>query len=109
MYAYATVGPTKLNPRSLRSLLNASDSGEVAGICRAAFQWLGLGRPPTKRQQYESKSPNPSWILRNARAFLTAPSIFIRFRIISGSYATPWIFLSYSLSPFSGSNLSDAR
>src|SRR5882672_7224809 len=27
MYAYATVGPTKLNPRCLRSLLNASDSG----------------------------------------------------------------------------------
>ncbi len=35
----------------LRSLLNASDSGEVAGIRRVAFQRPSLGFPPTNRQQ----------------------------------------------------------
>ena len=34
MCAYITVDPTKLNPRRLRSLLNASDSRVLAGIWR---------------------------------------------------------------------------
>jgi hypothetical protein len=51
MYAYITVGPTKLNPRRLRSLLNVSDSWELAGICRVVFPRLSLGCPPTNRQQ----------------------------------------------------------
>jgi hypothetical protein len=49
MYAYATVGPTKLNPRCLRSLLNASDSGEVTGICCVVFAaefGLSSNEPP---------------------------------------------------------------
>src|ERR1700723_1384159 len=46
-----TVEPTKLNPRRLRSLLNASDSIEVAGISRIAFQRLIFGRPSTNLQR----------------------------------------------------------
>ena len=38
-----TVEPTKLNVRLLRSLLNASDSSEIAGIFRIAFDRLSLG------------------------------------------------------------------
>src|SRR4051812_5562369 len=52
------VEPTKLNPRFLRSLLNASDSGDVAGISFDVPRLLVCGRPPTNRQQYLSKLPN---------------------------------------------------
>jgi hypothetical protein len=45
------VEPTKLNPRRLRSRLNASDSREVAGTSRIAFHRFSLGRPSTNRQQ----------------------------------------------------------
>src|SRR5690349_23166629 len=47
--AYMIVEPTKPNPRRFRSLLNSSDSAEVAGICFVALQRFTLGCPPTKR------------------------------------------------------------
>src|SRR6267143_2958954 len=104
-----TVEPTKLNPRCLRSLLNASDSDEVAGICRMVFHRFSFGRPSTKRQQYESKLPNSSWILRNARALRTAASIFMRLRIIAESNASVSIRRAENRATFSGSNSSKAR
>jgi len=50
------VEPTELNPRCFRSLLNASDSVAVAGICFMTFQWFTLGCPPTKRHAYTIKT-----------------------------------------------------
>src|SRR5712692_2969245 len=52
MCAYMMVEPTKLNPRRLRSLLNASNSSDVAGISLIAFHRFRRGRPSTNRQPY---------------------------------------------------------
>jgi len=48
---HVRINDGRTNPRCLRSLLNASDSREVAGISRIALHRLSLGCPSTNRQQ----------------------------------------------------------
>lgn len=48
--AYKTVEPTNENPHTLRSLLNASDTGVVAGMSRTFFHQFCFGRPPINCQ-----------------------------------------------------------
>src|SRR6185436_14043253 len=98
------VDPTKLKPRCLRSLLNLSDSGVLAGICRIDAQRFARGLPSTNCQQYLSKLPNSFWTARNARAFLTADSIFSRLRMIAGLTASLSIFALLNRATFWGSN-----
>src|SRR5712691_426814 len=64
MCAYMTVEPTKLNPRRLRSLLNASDSRDIAGISFIAFHRFTRGRPSTNRQHSLARAA----VAKSARA-----------------------------------------
>src|SRR5690349_22620588 len=108
MYAYMIVDPTNPNPRCLRSLLNASDSGDVAGI-PGVFQSLTFGRPPTNRQQYASKLPNSPCTSRKARALRTVAWIFARLRTIAGSVMSFSTRVAVYRATFAGSNSLKAR
>ena len=55
MYAYMMVLPTNLNPRFFKSLLSASDSGDVVGISSWVFQFPTMGLLSTNCQIYVLK------------------------------------------------------
>lgn len=77
MKAYMVVGPTKLNPRFLRSVLKDFDSGVWAGTSpnlRGAAR-LAAG---ANDQTCEANEPNDSTTLRAHRALLMVDSIFPR-------------------------------
>src|SRR5699024_448729 len=58
-------GPTNLNPRFFKSLLNNADSFVDAGTSSCDFQSFKIGFPSTNCHTYLSKLPNSSCTFTN--------------------------------------------
>ena len=76
--------PTNRKPRFFRSLLSASDSGDVAGTSPSFLNRFWMGSPSTKPQMYLLKLPNSSCTSINACALVTADSTLRRFLTMAG-------------------------
>ena len=81
------VGPTKVNPRFLRSLLSFSDISVEAGMSDNFLNLFLIGLLFTKSHRYLSKDPNSFWILRNCFALLIVELILSLFRIMDSSWS----------------------
>ena len=80
------VEPTNRNPRFFRSLLNASDSGLVAGTCFISVQRLTIGLPPTNDHRCDARPPVSSCSFSTAFAFEIVDSILSRLRTMPGNF-----------------------